>query len=48
MVPPGQLFDVSLDGRLSYSVTGVTEKSVFSSGFSEIVSLFRLFFRYLS
>ena len=41
------LFGVSLDGRWSSSVTGVTEIGVFSSGFSEIASLFCLLFRYL-
>ena len=40
MVPSGHLFRVSLDGRLSSSVTGVTEIDVFSSGFSGIEFLF--------
>ena len=40
MVPSGHLFRVSLDGRLSSSVTGVTEIDVFSSGFSGIAFLF--------
>ena len=47
MVPSGHLFAVSLDGRLSSCVTGVTEIGVLSSGFSGIASLFRLLFRYL-
>ena len=41
------LFGVSLDGRWSSFVTGFTEIGVFSSGFSEIASLFCLLFRYL-
>ena len=47
MVAPGHLFGVPLDGRSSSSVTGVTEKGVFSSGFSGVGSLFCLLFRYL-
>ena len=47
MVTSGHLFAVSLDGRLSFCVTGVTEIGVFSSGFSGIASMFRLLFRYL-
>ena len=47
MVPSGYLFGVSLDGRLSSSLTGVTEIGVFSSGFSGIASLFCLLFKYL-
>ena len=37
-VPSGHLIWVSLDGRFSSSVTGVTEIGVFLSGFSGIVS----------
>ena len=47
MVPPGHLFGVSLDGRLSSCVTGVTEIGVSLSGFSGIAFLFRLLFKYL-
>ena len=47
MVSSGHLFEVSLDGRLSSCVTGVTETGVFSSGFLGKASLFRLLFRYL-
>ena len=47
MVPSGHLFGVSLDGKLSFCVTEVTEICVFSSDFSGIASLFRLLFRYL-
>ena len=47
MVPSGHLFGLSLGGRLSSCVTGVTEIGVFSGGFSGIASLFRLLFRYL-